>query len=451
MGDRRHERLVLFVLAVAQFINIIDFVIVMPLGSRLMRTLEISPQQFGLIVSSYTFSAAAAGLLAALFIDRFDRKSAFLTVLTGFSLGTLCCAPRRLPPAAGGPGGDGRLRRRAGRAGDDDHRRCVSRRAARSRDRALMSAFAVASVVGVPLGLSLSYWFDSWHAPFWMLGIPSLLVLALAARLLPRLRGHLTAQRPGALVEIYDTVRRPVHLRALALIMLLVVGAFLVVPYLPTSLVDNVGISESRLPWVYVVGGCAALFSSPVVGRLADRMGRLALYCFLATVSGLMMLTASLLPPGTPAPLVIGALTVAGLMVANSGRMIVAMTMINAAVVPRHRGSFMSLNSAMQHLGSGLVRVLGGRIIERSESGQILHYGVVGAIAAVTAISSIALAAGLRPYAATLPEGDAEDRELRHHRSAGRGCEPARSGLRRTPRLYGPSCPTRWRVPVRHA
>ncbi len=411
-GDRRHERLVLFVLAVAQFINIIDFVIVMPLGSRLMRTLEISPQQFGLIVSSYTFSAAAAGLLAALFIDRFDRKSAFLTVLTGFSVGTLCCAlapdyalllaARAATGAFGGVLG-GLAMTIIGDVFPDERRGAAT--------GALMSAFGVASVVGVPLGLSLSYWFDSWHAPFWMLGIPSLLVLALAARLLPRLRGHLTAQRPGTLVEIYDTVRRPVHLRALALIMLLVVGAFLVVPYLPTSLVDNVGITEKLLPWVYVVGGCAALFSSPLVGRLADRMGRLALYCFLATVSGLMMLTASLLPPGTPAPLVIGALTVAGLMVANSGRMIVAMTMINAAVVPRHRGSFMSLNSAMQHLGSGLGAFLGGRIIERGESGQILHYGVVGAIAAVTAISSIALAAGLRPYAATLPMGNAEDRE----------------------------------------
>ncbi len=91
-AQRSHERLVLLVLAAAQFINIVDFVIVMPLGSRLMRTLEISPQQFSLIVSSYTFSAAAAGLLSALFIDRFDRKTAFLTVLSGFSLGTLCCA-----------------------------------------------------------------------------------------------------------------------------------------------------------------------------------------------------------------------------------------------------------------------------------------------------------------------------------------------------------------------
>ncbi len=271
---------------------------------------------------------------------------------------------------------------------------------------ALMSAFAVASVVGVPLGLFLSNWFDSWHAPFWMLGIPSLLVLSLAIYLLPTLRGHLTAQRPNALIEIYDTLRRPVHLRAMALILLLVVGAFLVVPFLPTSLEHNVGVTEKLLPWVYVVGGSAALFSSPLVGRLADRMGRRTLYASLAVASGLMMLTASLLPGGTAAPLVIGALTVAGLMVANSGRMIVAMTMINAAVVPRHRGSFMSLNSAIQHLGSGLGAFLGGLIIDRGESGQILHYGVVGAIAALTAVSSIALAAGLRPYASTLAEGE---------------------------------------------
>ena len=91
---RLRERLVLLVLAAAQFINIVDFMIVMPLGPRLMRTLDIGPRQFGLIVSSYTFSAALAGLLAALCIDRFDRKVAFLTAFSGFSLGTICCALR---------------------------------------------------------------------------------------------------------------------------------------------------------------------------------------------------------------------------------------------------------------------------------------------------------------------------------------------------------------------
>ncbi len=366
--NRSRERLVLLVLAAAQFINIIDFVIVMPLGPRLMLTLGISPGQFGLIVSSYAFSAALAGLLAALFIDRFDRKAAFLTVFTGFSLGTFCCAlapdyplllvARAATGAFGGVLG-GLAMTIVGDLFPDKRRGAAT--------GVLMSAFALASVAGVPLGLKFAGWFDDWHAPFWMLGIPSLVVLALGIRLLPRLGGHLTAQRPKALAEIYDTVARPVHQRAFALVALLVVGGFMVVPYLSASFVANVGITEASLPWIYVVGGGMALFSSPLVGWLADHMGRFPLYCGLASASALMMLTATMLPP---APLAVAAIVTAGLMVSNSGRMIVAMTMINACVAPRHRGSFMSLSSSVQHLASGIGAFAGGLVIGRSPSAR---------------------------------------------------------------------------------
>src|ERR1044072_1224792 len=67
--QRRREQLVVFVLAAVQFITIVDFMIVMPLGPQLMRTLHISPAQFGLIVSSYTFAAGVAGLVASSVVD----------------------------------------------------------------------------------------------------------------------------------------------------------------------------------------------------------------------------------------------------------------------------------------------------------------------------------------------------------------------------------------------
>jgi DHA1 family inner membrane transport protein len=61
--SRDRERLVLIILAAVQFTTIVDFMIVMPLGPQLMRTLEIGAAEFGLIVSSYTFAAGAAGLV----------------------------------------------------------------------------------------------------------------------------------------------------------------------------------------------------------------------------------------------------------------------------------------------------------------------------------------------------------------------------------------------------
>src|SRR3989442_5175221 len=87
--DRRTERVILLVLAAVQFTSIVDFMVVMPLGPQLMRSLKIDPSRFGLIVSSYTFAAGIAGLVASAIVDRFSRRAAFLTPYAGFLLGTL--------------------------------------------------------------------------------------------------------------------------------------------------------------------------------------------------------------------------------------------------------------------------------------------------------------------------------------------------------------------------
>ena len=79
-ASRRRERLVLLILAAVQFATIVDFMIVMPLGPQLMRTLDIGPVEFGLIVSSYTFAAGAAGLVASSIgrlADRFGKLRNF--------------------------------------------------------------------------------------------------------------------------------------------------------------------------------------------------------------------------------------------------------------------------------------------------------------------------------------------------------------------------------------
>ncbi|MEK7748662.1 MAG: MFS transporter [Bacteroidota bacterium] len=86
------ENLLMLVLASIQFTYILDFVIIMPLGPQFMRVFDVSSQQFGLIVSSYTLSAGFSGLIGAFFIDRFDRKPALLTLYAGFAVGTGICA-----------------------------------------------------------------------------------------------------------------------------------------------------------------------------------------------------------------------------------------------------------------------------------------------------------------------------------------------------------------------
>ena len=75
----RNERLLLLTLAGIQFSHVLDFMIMMPLGPVLMRAFGIGTHEFGLLVASYSFSAAVSGILAATFIDLFERKRVLLT------------------------------------------------------------------------------------------------------------------------------------------------------------------------------------------------------------------------------------------------------------------------------------------------------------------------------------------------------------------------------------
>src|SRR4051812_19644253 len=90
-----HERLLLLVLAAIQFTAVVDFLIILPLGPQYMRVFEITPAQFGLIVSSYAISAGISGVTTGIFLDRFDRKRALLWLYLGFCVGTLFCALAR--------------------------------------------------------------------------------------------------------------------------------------------------------------------------------------------------------------------------------------------------------------------------------------------------------------------------------------------------------------------
>ena len=247
--------MLLSILASVQFTSIVDFMVVMPLGPQLQRTLSISPVQFGLIVSSYTISAGLAGLLASSVLDRFGRKLAFLSLYCGFLVGTLLCGlsftyyglllARIFTGAFGGILG-GMALAIVGDVFPEERRGRAT--------GVLMSAFALASVVGVPLCLYLGTRFG-WRLPLLLaaLGLP---VLFVAVSFLPPLRGHLAGQiHAHPWRRIRDTFSEANHLRAFALTLAIMFGGFSIIPFISIYLVSNVGMIEENLTYIYVTGG----------------------------------------------------------------------------------------------------------------------------------------------------------------------------------------------------
>jgi predicted MFS family arabinose efflux permease len=160
MTDPRSEARLLLALAAIQFVYVADFMVMSPLGPVLMRTFGIGPGEFGLLVSVYTFSAAAAGFLGALFVDRFDRRRVLL-VLFGIYVAALLgaafapgypmlLAARALGGAAGGLMGATVYTVIADQIPEE-------RRGAATG--MVMSAFSLATIAGVPIGLLFAGWF----------------------------------------------------------------------------------------------------------------------------------------------------------------------------------------------------------------------------------------------------------------------------------------------------
>ena len=407
---RRREALLLLTLSSVQFTSIVDFMVVMPLGNPLMTAFQINPKQFGLIVSSYTISAGVAGFLASSFMDRFGRKTAFLTLYCGFLVGTLLCglvntyyalvAARVVTGAFGGilSGmslaiiGDVFPEERRGRA-----------------TGILMSAFALASVLGVPIGIYFGNRYG-WNAPFLILaalGAPVLIGVIIA---LPPLREHLkNAIHAHPLVQIRETFGHPNNQRAFALTSTLMLGAFAVVPYISIYLVANVGVLQMSLPLVYATGGLLTLLGAPIIGRLADQYGKLPVYRAVALISAILMMAVTNLPR---VHLVIAVGVVGLLMLSNAGRMVAALAMITGSVEPRRRGGFMSANSCVQHLSTGLGTYLGGEILDKAADGSLLHFDKVGLIAVFSTLLSLWLAGRVRPARVASPVATEKSDEM---------------------------------------
>ena len=389
------ERAILLTLSAVQFTSIIDFMVIMPLGSQLMETLNINPAQFSMIVSSYTIAAGIAGFVASSLVDRFGRKVLFLSLYVGFLVGTLLCglattfplllAARVVTGAFGGVLG-GMAMAIIGDVFPDQR-----------RGRAtgfLMSAFSLASTFGVPFGLFLGNRYD-WHAPFLMLVVLGLPILGVGIWALPPLRDHLV--KKGSVDtwdKLVETYTHPNHLRAFALVISLMFGTFMVVPFISPYFESNVGIRRVDLLWIYVGGGVCSFISSPLIGRWADLSGKLKVYRIIAPLSALIMLTITNLPRVGLIPAVAA---VSVLMVSNSGRMIAAMAMINASVEPRLRGGFMSAYSSIQHIAAGIGAGVAGLVLVEGADKTLHNYGYVGLIGMASTLLSVWVAGQLRP------------------------------------------------------
>ncbi|MGA9667256.1 MAG: MFS transporter [Gallionella sp.] len=375
----QRERYLLLTLAGIQFSHILDFMIMMPLGPILIRAFGIGTHEFGLLVASYSFSAAFSGLLAATFIDRFERKRLMLTIFALFGLATLACglAPGyvTLLIARGMAGTFGGVMGAMVQTIVGD----VIPFARRAKAGGIVStAFSISTVAGVPLSLWLANHFQ-WRAPFILIAVLTMLFIVIAARILPELRYHISdKKRAHPFSAMFEVLRDPNHRRALMFSGLLIFSGFTVIPYITVYAVGNVGITQQQIPFIYLAGGMATLFTARLIGHWADSKGKIRIYRLIGIGALVPLFVVTHIGAS---PLWLWLVCTTAFFVLVSGRMIPAMAIITSAAQPRLRGTFMSLNATVQSFAMGLATTLAGFIITQNNAGQIVDYGLVGYIA----------------------------------------------------------------------
>lgn len=343
------EGRLLLLLGAVQFVNIVDFVMVLPLGPDFARALAIPTHQLGLVAGSYTAAAAIAGLSVSSFLDRFDRRKALLVTMLGLALGTAAggfatglvsmAFARVLAGAFGGPAtsiamsilSDAIPAARRGRAMGK-----------------VMGAFSVASVVGVPAGLELARL--GWQVPFFVIATLGVLVALGVGLQMPPMRAHLlpvgqarTGSKPlGAFLA-----DPPVWL-ALSGTAVAMAGSFSLITNLSSFVQFNLGYPRDKLGILYMLGGSVAFFTLRLAGRAVDRWGS-PLVVSAGTALVVAVISLAFIPDR---PLIPTIAIFVGFMLANSTRMVALNALTTRVPLPRDRARFMSLQSAVQHLST---------------------------------------------------------------------------------------------------
>ena len=385
----RYQAFVIAVLAFLQFSVILDFMIISPLGAMMMPTLHMSPQQFGLAVSSYAFSAGASSLLAAGFADRFDRKRLLLFFYAGFIAGTFLCAlADTFPLLLGARIVTGLF---GGVIGAIILAIATDLFALEVRGRVMgfiQTAFAASQVLGLPAGLYFANHWD-WHAPFLAIvavAVPAGLVIAFFMK---PVAAHLELrQERSPFMHLLHTLTEPRYRLAFILNILLPTGGYMLMPFATAYMVDNIGLPLTVLPTIYLITGISIVFCGPMIGRVSDRVGKFNTFCFGSLLTILMVaIWTNLGHVSLITVIVVNVLLFVGIF----SRVIPSQALVSAIPEVTKRGAFNAISASLQQLAGGVSAAVAGAVLMQTPGGALSHFNWLGDIVIAVALASLVL------------------------------------------------------------
>ena len=383
-----YQKFVVFVLAMTQFSVVLDFMVMSPLGDLLMKSLALKPDQFGVAVSAYAFSAGISGILTAGFADRFDRKNILLFFYLGFVLGTVLCsmantypllvAARIITGLFGGVIGSISLTIVTDLFTIEQRGRTMG---------FIQMGFGASQVLGIPISLFLAnHW--GWQSPFLMVAIMSLVIILIIIVKIKPIADHLLVQnKQNAIRHLLLTISKAEYRMGFLATALLSIGGFMIMPFGSVFAINNLKITQEQLPILFMVGGVFSLIIMPVVGRISDKVDKFKVFS-IATVWSIIMIIIYTNLSVTPLwqVIIFNVLLMMGIL----SRMIPSMALISTVPEMKDRGAFMSINSSLQQIAGGIAAVTAGMIVKQKNMySPIENFSTLGYIILVISVISI--------------------------------------------------------------
>ncbi len=360
----RSEKAIVALVAAVNLVNVLEFVIVMPLGPDVAASLGVPLASLGLLGSAYTFAAAFAGLAGSFFLDRFDRRRALGVALLGMVFGTVLAASsesltgllfgRAVAGLFGGPATSLSFSIVADTIPPERRGRAMG---------VVLGAFSVASIIGVPAGLELARFFGR-RAPLWAIAGLGLVVSAGAVALLPPMRGHLAKGLPKS--SFASLFARPLSWLSWSTTATVMFSGFLVIPNLSAWVQHNLGLPRAQLSTLYLVGGVGSLVATQTAGFVVDRLG--SARTGLVAVLGIAGLYLGFFFRTGVVPV---AVLFVAFMVVMGYRNVAYQTLVSKVPRPEERARFLSIQSAVQHAASATGAFLSTKILVEQADGTL--------------------------------------------------------------------------------
>jgi predicted MFS family arabinose efflux permease len=170
---------------------------------------------------------------------------------------------------------------------------------------------------------------------------------------------------------------------------MLSLGGFLMMPWGSAFAINNLHVTETQLPLLFMISGIGTLIIMPFIGKLSDKIDKFILFATASIWLTIVVLIYTNLQPVHFAIIVtLNVLLMMGIM----SRMVPSMALVSALPKMQDRGAFMSINSSLQQIAGGIAAAAGGMIVyQKNKFSPLENYDTLGVIITILILIGIYL------------------------------------------------------------